>query len=112
MVAHNPAKVPITNFKTWLCKAVFSGAASVSDMISPSLSGRSTFAVEGYLTLSGILGKSSLGAAERQLLLLTISAANGCDYCVAAYTMGGRGAGLDEAVIEAIRNGKPVPGPR
>ena len=37
-------------------------------------------AVEGYLTLSGILDKSSLGAAERQLLLLTISAANGCDY--------------------------------
>lgn len=69
-------------------------------------------AVEGYLTLSGILEKSSLGAAERQLLLLTISAANGCEYCVAAHTMGGRGAGLDEAVIEAIRDGNPIPDAR
>jgi len=65
-------------------------------------------AVEGYVTLSGILDKSSLGAAERQLLLLTISAANGCEYCVAAHTLGGRGAGLDEAMIEAIRNGNPI----
>lgn len=66
-------------------------------------------AVEGYVTLSGILDKSSLDAAERQLLLLTISAANGCDYCVAAHTMGARAAGLDEAVIEAIRDGRPIP---
>ena len=66
-------------------------------------------AVEGYVTLTGILDKSSLEPAERQLLLLTISAANGCHYCVAAHTMGARAAGLDEAVIEAVRDGNPIP---
>lgn len=64
---------------------------------------------KGYATLSGILGESSLSPAEQQLLLLTTSRENGCEYCVAAHTGGAKRAQLDEAAIEAVRDGKDIP---
>lgn len=69
-------------------------------------------AVKGYATLAGILGESSFSPAEQQLLLLTTSRLNKCDYCVAAHTMGAGRAGLPEDVIQAIRDGAPIADPR
>ena len=34
---------------------------------------------------------------------------NGFAYCVAVHTMGGGMPGLSDAVVEAIRDGKPIP---
>ena len=69
-------------------------------------------ALKGYMTLSGILAESSLSPAEQQILLLTTSRQNGCEYCVAAHTGGATRAGAPKEAIEAIRTGQPIPDPR
>lgn len=65
--------------------------------------------LDGYLALHEIFERSAFSPGERQVLLLTISTVNGCGYCVAAHTMGGRMAGVSDAVLDAIRDGKPIP---
>lgn len=64
--------------------------------------------IDGYVALNKIFGQTSFSAEERQLLLLAISAKNGCTYCVPAHTKGAQAAGLAADVIEAIRDGKPI----
>lgn len=65
--------------------------------------------MKAYLSLSQLLEQTSLSEQERNLLLLAISAANGCDYCVAAHTLGAKGARLPDEVIEAVRDDRPIP---
>jgi uncharacterized peroxidase-related enzyme len=60
---------------------------------------------EGYLGFTGALAKGVLPARVREQLALAISEANGCDYCLSAHTMLGRGAGLTPEGIEAARRG-------
>lgn len=63
-------------------------------------------ALEGYLGLSGALGKGSLPAATRERIALAVAEINGCDYCLSAHTYLGRNlAKLDDAEITANRNG-------
>ncbi len=66
-------------------------------------------ALEAYLTLTDLLAKTDFTAAEQQFILLTTSTRNGCRYCVAAHSSGGRMAKLDKEVIAAVRNGTQVP---
>lgn len=65
-------------------------------------------ALEGYVTLQGIFDKTNLTPAERQLVLLSVSYENDCHFCVAAHSKGGKGAGLDEAAVTAVREGRPI----
>ncbi|MEX0347640.1 MAG: carboxymuconolactone decarboxylase family protein [Rhizobiaceae bacterium] len=65
--------------------------------------------LQAYLDLQKLFSKSGFSAAEQQLILLTASARNGCRYCVAAHSSGGRMAGLDKEVINAVRDGTVVP---
>ena len=61
-------------------------------------------ALDAYLALSGALAKGQLSAKEREVVQLAVGEANGCDYCLAAHTAIGKGAGLTEAqTIEARR---------
>lgn len=60
-------------------------------------------AVKAYVTLSGLFDETSLTPVERQIVLATASAENGCAYCVAAHTAGLKMAGLADDQIEAIR---------
>ncbi|MBL6958193.1 MAG: carboxymuconolactone decarboxylase family protein [Rhodospirillales bacterium] len=69
-------------------------------------------ALKGYASLSGLVEQSSFAPDEQQMMLLTVSRINGCHYCVAAHTLGGKRAGLDEAVIDAIRNDQAIADPR
>ena len=63
-------------------------------------------ALEGYLGLSGALGKGSLPAATRERIALAVAEINGCGYCLAAHAfLGKKFAKLDEAEILANRNG-------
>lgn len=64
--------------------------------------------LEAYITVSGIFEKSDLNAVERQLVLLAISRENACHFCVAAHSGGSKKAGLDDAAIEAAREGTPL----
>ena len=63
-------------------------------------------ALEGYVSLSGALGKGELPAATRERIALAVAEINGCDYCLSAHTYLGRNvAKLDDAEIAANRSG-------
>jgi AhpD family alkylhydroperoxidase len=62
--------------------------------------------LQGYLGLSGALGRGVLPAALRERIALLIAETNGCDYCLSAHSVMGAGAGLSAAAIEAARTGE------
>jgi uncharacterized peroxidase-related enzyme len=70
------------------------------------LLGNSPAALEGYLGLSGALGRGRLDAKTRERISLAVAESNGCDYCLSAHTyLGTNLAKLDEAEIAANRHG-------
>lgn len=63
-------------------------------------------ALEGYLGLSGALGKGTLPAQTRERIALAVAEANGCDYCLSAHTYLAKNlAKLDDTEITANRMG-------
>jgi len=63
-------------------------------------------ALEGYLALSGALGKGALPAATRERIALAVAEINGCSYCLSAHTYLGKNvAKLDDAEMTANRSG-------
>ncbi len=63
--------------------------------------------LDGYLSLSGALGKGKLTAATRERIALAIANYNGCDYCNSAHTYLGQNlAKLDSAELAANRAGR------
>ncbi|WP_281300403.1 MULTISPECIES: carboxymuconolactone decarboxylase family protein [unclassified Iodidimonas] len=66
-------------------------------------------ALEGYATLAGIFDKTSFSPVERQVVLLTVSRRNGCDYCMAAHSGAAKMAKIDEDVLSALRGDKTLP---
>jgi uncharacterized peroxidase-related enzyme len=63
-------------------------------------------ALEGYLGLSGALGKGSLDARTRERIALAVAEFNGCGYCTSAHAFIGKNlAGLSDAEIAANRDG-------
>lgn len=70
------------------------------------LLGNSPAALEGYLSLSGALGKSTLGAKTGERIALTVAELNGCGYCLSAHSyLGSNLAKLDAAELDANRRG-------
>jgi uncharacterized peroxidase-related enzyme len=65
-------------------------------------------ALEGYLQLSGAIGKGTLPAKAREQIALAVAQANGCDYCVAAHSAIGRMVGLTVDQIRDSRLGTAV----
>jgi uncharacterized peroxidase-related enzyme len=66
----------------------------------------SPWALEGYLNLSGALGKGELPAATRERIALAIAEINGCSYCLSAHTYLGKNVTkLDDAEMTANRRG-------
>ncbi len=65
-------------------------------------------ALKAYVQLTETLAGGSFAADEIQLMLLTVSAENGCEYCVSAHTMVAGMAKLDEGTINAVRDGTPI----
>ena len=60
--------------------------------------------LEGYLSLSGALGKGSLSAKRREQIALAVGQANHCDYCLSAHTTIGKMVGLSpEQILESRR---------
>lgn len=68
--------------------------------------------VKGFLALHEALDRCGFSPPEQQLLFLTISRENGCEYCVAAHSWGGDKVGLDAAAIDALRDGRAPDDPR
>lgn len=65
-------------------------------------------AARAYATISGIFDDTNLSPTERQVVLLTTSRYNGCEYCMAAHTTISQMQGIESSVIDAIRNDKPI----
>ncbi|MCG5051550.1 MAG: carboxymuconolactone decarboxylase family protein [Myxococcales bacterium] len=71
------------------------------------LLGTSPASLEGYLGLSGALGKGELDVKTRQRLAIRVAELNGCDYCLSAHTYLGQNlAKLDENELAAAREGR------
>lgn len=62
-------------------------------------------ALEAYLALDRFISDGSLTPAEQQVVRMVASVHNECTYCVAAHTLGLKGAGVDDAAILDIRRG-------
>ena len=70
-------------------------------------------ALEAYFGLSAQFQKTSLTAAERQVVLLVTSVENGCEFCVAAHSMIAlKMAGLSTETVDALRAGTDPTDPR
>ena len=64
--------------------------------------------LDGYLSLSGALGKGALPAKDRERIALAVGQANGCEYCLAAHSTIGRMVGLTADQILDSRRGTSV----
>lgn len=68
--------------------------------------------LEAYQTLDGIFAKTSLSPVEREVVLLATSVENRCHFCVAAHSGRAKQAGMDDAVLKALRAGDALPDAR
>jgi uncharacterized peroxidase-related enzyme len=64
--------------------------------------------LDGYLHLSGSLGRGLLSAKVREQLALAIAETNECDYCLAAHSAIGKMVGLTADQIRDSRLGTAV----
>lgn len=87
-----------------LLQAVHRQLGSVPNLFR--LVATSPAALEGYLGMSGALGKGTLPAPTRERIALAVAEINGCSYCLSAHAYLGKNlAKLDDAEIAANRSG-------
>lgn len=107
----------MTRFKTHTPETAPEGARDLlkaqKDKLGfvPNLYGNlaeSPSALKAYLQMTEIFAGSSLSTAERHVVWLAAAAENECHYCVAAHTGMAKSGRVDDAVIEAIREGDPI----
>lgn len=63
-------------------------------------------ALKAYLQFTETLGGGRLTAKQREIVALATAQANGCQYCLSAHTLLGKGAGLSEQDIAQARQGR------
>jgi AhpD family alkylhydroperoxidase len=69
--------------------------------------------LDAYQTLAAINAKASLSPAEREAVQITAAATHGCGFCVAGHTaIAYKKIGLNEAIVNALRNLSDGPDPR
>jgi len=62
-------------------------------------------ALAGYLQLSATIQEhSALGPQEQQIVMLAVSEANGCDYCMAAHSLIAGMAQVPDETVAALRS--------
>lgn len=65
---------------------------------------RSPAVLGAYLGFAGALAGGALDARLREQIALATAEANGCEYCLSAHSLMGKGAGLAPADIAAARD--------
>ena len=63
---------------------------------------------KAYFTLSDLFDQTSFSPTERQIVLLTVSHDNGCEYCVAAHSVIASMQKVPGDVVQAIRDNQPI----
>lgn len=70
-------------------------------------------ALEAYFALSAAFAKTSLTAIERQVVQLTVSEINGCEFCVAAHSVIAKKiAGVPHHIVAALREHRAPDDPK
>ncbi len=69
-------------------------------------------ALKSILAADAVLAAGSLSKRDQEVVKLVISAASGCDYCVAAHTHLAKLADVKSEVLKQIREGQPSGDPR
>jgi len=69
-------------------------------------------ALEAYGAIAKALENAALDPVEQQVVFLTISAKNGCDYCVAAHSMLATMVSMLDETLQALRNGDVIEEPK
>ncbi len=64
--------------------------------------------LKAYLNVSELFEATSFSPTEQQVVLLTASYENTCDYCVAAHTVISGMQKVSDDVVNAIRNGETL----
>lgn len=81
---------------------MYAGMANASGLLDTYLDGYARFRKDSGFT-----------PAEQEVVFLTISRANGCDYCVAAHSLiADQMSKVPLPVTDAIRDGRPIPDPK
>ena len=62
--------------------------------------------LDAYLGFAAALRRGRLPVALHEQIALAVAEANGCNYCLAAHTLLGKGAGLNSSDILAARAGE------
>jgi uncharacterized peroxidase-related enzyme len=65
-------------------------------------------ALKAVLAADAVVATGTLTKRDQEMIKLVISAAAGCDYCVAAHSHLARLAGLKPDVLKQIREGQPT----
>ncbi len=68
--------------------------------------------LRAYVDLGVLFDKTSLTPSEQQVVLLTVSYQNDCEYCVAAHTVIAGMQKVPNEVVESIRTGRPIADPK
>jgi uncharacterized peroxidase-related enzyme len=68
--------------------------------------------IEGFIGLQQRLARSTLTGVERELVGLTVSFENRCEYSMAAHSTFAQRNGAAEEVIAALRSGRELPDAR
>lgn len=68
--------------------------------------------LNAYTTLTGIFDQTSFSPTERQVVLLSVSYENTCEYCVAAHSVIASMQKVPGDVVEAIRADTPIADPK
>lgn len=96
-------------------KAILEGAQKSMGFV-PNMFGvlaASPAALEAYTSLATLQDqKTDFSETERQVLFLSISAHNTCEYCVAAHSAISKGKKVDDSVVEAVRRGTQLADPK
>lgn len=61
-----------------------------------------------YDTLFGLFARSSLTAAEQQVVYLSAIYVNECEYCMAGHSVLAKMAQLSDQAVQAIRDNQPI----
>jgi uncharacterized peroxidase-related enzyme len=93
---------------TGATKELFNGIEKKLGMVPNMMRtmGNSAAVLEGYLNLSGALGKGTLGAKTGELIAMAVAETNHCDYCLSAHSfIGEKLVGIDVTAISTAREG-------
>lgn len=69
-------------------------------------------AIEAYGAIAKALENAALDPVEQQVVFLTVSAKNGCEYCVAAHSMLATMASMPDQALQALRKGDAIEDPK